>query len=649
MAFLKKYGPSLLLTLFFIFIFWVSIVPLRDYDTWFHIKSGEILAQKGIIHYDVFSNSAHGREWFPYEWLFQITVYFLQQVFGFESIKYFIAAVTTIQIGAFYLLLRKVLKINFVLSLSLSFIFLASIFESVAARPYILAYTFLIMNLGLILLYYFKGKNYLWITLPLTVIWANLHGSIFLSVALFAGYTFICALNFIFFKNKEWLTKLKVLGIYSFVTAILTILPPLGFLQYRLLWIFFKNEEFISHYIDEWSPLGTTNPIGFMVYTGTVVVLLTTFVLVSWKKKTFKQSSWTIPLLPFVFLPYSASRNIYLGYIALILILGWSLSKIKFDKLGKYLKMLSAVILIVFISLHIWILYLKKQPQRFYYPINAVTFLKNHHLEGNMFNEYGYGGYLLYQLYPEYQVFFDGRTDVYLCCEMPDTLKLATDKFFPDDKYREVLNQLWNKYHISFVLLRTEKNNILRKIARILTDDPNWNLVFWDDYTQIFVRKDGKNDSILAQFGTKAATPYNKDPYKKGMEDQAFLEYQRMIGQADSAKSRNALGYLLLQKGEFEKAQAEFEKATFVDPQDESPYMNLGELAVRAGNLDLAISLYQKAKTIAPDRGLIYIRLGQIMIADNQSPDKAKAIWEEGLKNVQGSPRDQLQQLLNSY
>jgi cytochrome c-type biogenesis protein CcmH/NrfG len=77
--------------------------------------------------------------------------------------------------------------------------------------------------------------------------------------------------------------------------------------------------------------------------------------------------------------------------------------------------------------------------------------------------------------------------------------------------------------------------------------------------------------------------------------------------------------------------------------------MNLGELAVRAGNLDLAISLYQKAKTIAPDRGLIYIRLGQIMIADNQSPDKAKAIWEEGLKNVQGSPRDQLQQLLNSY
>jgi tetratricopeptide (TPR) repeat protein len=232
---------------------------------------------------------------------------------------------------------------------------------------------------------------------------------------------------------------------------------------------------------------------------------------------------------------------------------------------------------------------------------------------------------------------------------MPDTLKLATDKFFPDDKYREVLNQLWNKYHISFVLLRTEKNNILRKIARILTDDPNWNLVFWDDYTQIFVRKDGKNDSILAQFGTKAATPYNKDPYKKGMEDQAFLEYQRMIGQADSAKSRNALGYLLLQKGEFDKAQAEFEKATFVDPQDESPYMNLGELAVRAGNLDLAISLYQKAKTIAPDRGLIYIRLGQIMIADNQSPDKAKAIWEEGLKNVQGSPRDQLQQLLNSY
>src|SRR5256885_2396121 len=60
---------------------------LFPYTTLFrsHVKSGEIFMTQGITHHDVFSYVTADREWLPYEWLFQITVYNFQKIFGFEA------------------------------------------------------------------------------------------------------------------------------------------------------------------------------------------------------------------------------------------------------------------------------------------------------------------------------------------------------------------------------------------------------------------------------------------------------------------------------------------------------------------------------------------------------------------------------------
>jgi len=42
-----------------------------------------------------------------------------------------------------------------------------------------------------------------------------------------------------------------------------------------------------------------------------------------------------------------------------------------------------------------------------------VDWLKDHPLEGNMFNHFPWGGYLLYRSWPEQRVFIDGQTDFY--------------------------------------------------------------------------------------------------------------------------------------------------------------------------------------------------------------------------------------------
>jgi hypothetical protein len=112
-------------------------------------------------------------------------------------------------------------------------------------------------------------------------------------------------------------------------------------------------------------------------------------------------------------------------------------------------------------------------------PVQAVKYIKSHQLTGNMLNEYGYGGYLIWAL-PEHPVFIDGRADLY---EWAGVLKqyqqwslLQTDP-----------NQLLDKYHISFCLL--EKDSPMSYVFPLM---PNWKKVYSDQQSVIFVRADAE-------------------------------------------------------------------------------------------------------------------------------------------------------------
>ena len=56
---------------------------------------------------------------------------------------------------------------------------------------------------------------------------------------------------------------------------------------------------------------------------------------------------------------------------------------------------------------------LGREPRTSAYPTGAVAHIRAHGLAGNIFNEYHWGGYLVYEFFPERQVYIDGRTDVY--------------------------------------------------------------------------------------------------------------------------------------------------------------------------------------------------------------------------------------------
>jgi hypothetical protein len=47
------------------------------------------------------------------------------------------------------------------------------------------------------------------------------------------------------------------------------------------------------------------------------------------------------------------------------------------------------------------------------FPSAAVSFVSKNRLPGPLLNDYNWGGYLIWKLYPDYRIYIDGRTDLY--------------------------------------------------------------------------------------------------------------------------------------------------------------------------------------------------------------------------------------------
>lgn len=649
MNFIKRYYVWIIESLYLLFVFNVGQLPIRDFDIWFHMKSGELFLTQGkIIFTEVFSHAAAGREWTPFEWLFQVIIY-LVSTLGLWAIPPFIGIILVI---THFILLRTfsyVFRVSLIPRILLSLAFLISTYEFNTARPHTLAYACLAGLFFLIFARIFKKKKWIYYSPLLVLFWANIHSSGFLAWGFLLAFTIAMALRYFFTKQPETLTIVKELGILSIINFIVTLLPPLGLLDYKLLWHFFTEREFLSVFISEWSS-PTDNPFGFRVYTATVIVSIVLFLFVTWRKKMFRRNPWALPLLAAAFFGYTATRNVYIGTLGIIYLLGWTLPRLKLlPEMRKTRILLYTITVIVMLLFYGWI-YAQKSHNihndRLYYPVDSTEFVKRY-MNGKMFNDYNYGGYILYHIYPK-QVFIDGRADVYLCCEMHDYLALSVNKRLSDNEYKKFLDGLWKKYKIDYALIGTQKHNVFRKMATILNNDPGWALVFWDDSSQVFVRRNGVNDEAIQKLEAKYATPYLRNPYRDGHRLDALDEYERADKIAKSARTSNAIGYIKGQEGDLETAQKRFEEAMQIDPTFESPYMNLGELAAKAGDLPTAIALYQEALRRSGDRGLIYIRLGQLMLQNSQNPQEVRTLWENGIQNtVDADAKKQLRQLLN--
>jgi hypothetical protein len=110
-------------------------------------------------------------------------------------------------------------------------------------------------------------------------------------------------------------------------------------------------------------------------------------------------------------------------------------------------------------------------------PVQAVDWLEQNPQNGNMFNDFAWGGYILYRMWPHQTVFIDGQADFYgevLFREYLEVVSLS-------DHWESLLD----KHDVSWIIV--QKTGLL---ARHLLSDENdpWNLIYEDNTTVIFSR-----------------------------------------------------------------------------------------------------------------------------------------------------------------
>jgi hypothetical protein len=110
------------------------------------------------------------------------------------------------------------------------------------------------------------------------------------------------------------------------------------------------------------------------------------------------------------------------------------------------------------------------------FPVGAAAFLRETRPPGPLFNSYNYGAFLMWELYPDYRVYVDGRTDLYNDAFLREYLDVMAGR----ERWREV----FARRGIRLVLIEPDA-----ALATVLRQEPGWGLAYEDGRAVVFVKK----------------------------------------------------------------------------------------------------------------------------------------------------------------
>jgi len=156
---------------------------LLDGDCGWHIRTGEVILDTGAVpHTDPFSFTRPGEPWFAWEWLSDVLFAVLHRAMGLKGV----VLLAGVLIALFAtVLLRQVLAAGAALFVALPLTLLAVGASTLhhLARPHL--FTLLLLPVSLWILQSDRRvpSRRVWLLIPLTAIWTNLHGGFLALVA----------------------------------------------------------------------------------------------------------------------------------------------------------------------------------------------------------------------------------------------------------------------------------------------------------------------------------------------------------------------------------------------------------------------------------------------------------------------------------
>jgi hypothetical protein len=471
-----------------------------DPDVWWHIKVGQdILRSHHFPITDPYSFTAFGTPWIAYEWLGDVVIGFVAR-FGLQALDALLIVLGGAIATALYYyasLCAKNSKAGFASATIVSIFAM----ENFNLRPQMFGFLFLVITL-IVLEHFRQGRpKALWILPPLFLIWINVHGSwiIGLGVVLLALAVGLFDFSMGSVESVRWTDKQRI-QLELVLLGSLAVIPltPYGTRLATYPFMVASSLPLNAENVIEWLPMPFDALLGKLF----IALVVGAFVLQTLYHFKFRLEQWILAIggavmaclhvrFVLLFAPFFCP-------ILAIMLARW-LEQYRRDK-DKFA--LNAVLMagVAFAMVR----YFPTQSQLDHAvetqsPVGAVNFLRNHPVEGPLFNNYRFGGYLIDNL-PEHKVFIDGRGDLYeFEGVMGDYVQVVN--------VRPAAFSVLKFYGIRAVLLQQNE-----PLAVFLAEHPDWKRIYKDEASVIFVRGDRASTFAGDERSRKTSTRNAHEP-----------------------------------------------------------------------------------------------------------------------------------------
>jgi len=456
---------------------------LPDPDTWWHIAVGEnILRNHAWPISDPYSFTAAGVHWIAYEWLGEVAMALAARAGGLSGLAALlfglVAAITVLLYYYFYVRCGNAKAACVATGVLLPVA--AAVFT---LRPQLFGYVFLLITLICLERFRQGHSRALWFLPPLFLVWVNTHGTFVFGLVAIGLYYVSGLFEFHFggLSAEAWTgnQRLQLLLTFLFSTLILLVTPYGSQLAAYPVEIATAQPYNIAN-IQEWQPLSFGLGVGKYLLA-LVLIMFLVHVLLPVKYRLHEMAMLLFGVYATcVHIRFILIFVMFFGPIIACILARW-LPRYNREK-DQPLLNLAIIALVAFAVVN----YLpsKSDLQKLVkkdYPVGAVEYLRLHPRPTGMFNAYGFGGYLIWQLGSQQKVFIDGRADLYEYSGVfQDYLHIAN---LNDDAL-----PLLGKYKIESCLVGRKD-----ALATLLSASPDWKRAYSDDVSVFFVRSSGTN------------------------------------------------------------------------------------------------------------------------------------------------------------
>jgi hypothetical protein len=406
---------------------------LPDPDLWGHLRFGQAaLASGHVIARDTYSYSVAGGLWRNHEWLTEIIMALAYNSLGVVGLKLWKFACVAATMVLMALGLAETGASPTIQMNTLGLAALAMVPQN-QFRPQLFTFMLLAATLALLARDNYRGRARLWLVIPIMLLWGNLHGGFIIGIATMAVYTAVIGLQDLI--AGRGVGRALRLGLIALAGTLATLVSPYGIDA----WLVVLNA--LRHYaaqpiIADWQPLLAAIALGWRTGPADTIFFICGALVMAAFAIAFIRALHgdDLPLVAIAAMlsvgGLMAVRNMPLAMVACAAPLARHTELIaarrRRRKLARDPAATPAVATVpgdrsgvnpwIAVSIAIMLalvggLFSPRIPVAIDSPVDAVAFMRQHDLHGNILSNFASGEYLIWHLAPPSKVFIDGRYD----------------------------------------------------------------------------------------------------------------------------------------------------------------------------------------------------------------------------------------------